>query len=267
MNNGYDDGPRRDYVRSTRRPPVILIGGLVLALVVGLGAFALAMGSGGGDSGDKRGLSSSGDLSRSNAGPDEAPTTVPEPTPEPTPVPPPPTPEPPPEPTAVPQLQALGSGDRIAIPRFGINAPLTYKTVGSNGQMPDPDGTDDVAYYNFSNFSGFGGAPGRGGNAVFAGHVDSGSKRCDYGKTPPPCGAVFWNLSKVGSGDEITVQVSGTVYRYRVTSVQSIAETADWTGIVAATAKETITIITCGGNFNPRTRSYDQRQVVKGERV
>jgi len=260
--NPFDKDPVRDYT-SPRRPPVPLIVGLVAAIVIGLGAAVLAFGSGGGSDSP-----SNTDAPRlaNGAGPDVAATQPPEaPTPEPTPLPPPPTPEP--EPTAVPQLTTLGSGDRLSIPRFGINAPLTYKSVGPNGQMPDPDGSDDVAYYNFANFPGFGGAPGRGGNAVFAGHVDSGSKRCDYGKTPPPCAAVLWNLSKVSTGDEISVQISGTVYTYRVTSATSVSETADWQPIVSATAKESITIITCGGSFNARTHSYDSRQVVKAERV
>src|SRR5215217_7097744 len=89
----------------------------------------------------------------------------------------------------------------------------------------------------------------------------------DEAATPPPCAAVLWNLSKVAIGDEISVQISGTVYTYRVTSATSVSETADWQPIVSATAKETITIITCGGSFNARTHSYDSRQVVKAERV
>ena len=257
----FDKDPIRDYT-SPRRAPVALIAGLVLAVVVGLGAVALAMS--GGSSDDPKSSSESPRLA-SGQGPDVGPTQVPQaPTPEPTVE---PTPLPAPEPTAVPQLTNLGSGDRLSIPKFGINAPLTYKSVGPNGQMPDPEGSDDVAYYNFSNFPGFGGAPGKGGNAVFAGHVDSGHNRCDYGKTPPPCAAVLWNLSKVAIGDEISVQISGTVFTYRVTSATSVSETADWQPIVSATAKESVTIITCGGSFNARTHSYDSRQVVKAERV
>ena len=258
----FDKDPVRDYT-SPRRAPVALIAGLVAAMVIGLGAGVMAMSSGN-DS-----QSSVGDAPRlaNGQGPDVGPTAVPQaPTPEPTPEPPPP-PTPVPEPAGAPQLSAIGSGDRLNIPKFGISAPLTYKAVGPNGQMPDPDGSDDVAYYNFSNFPGFGGAPGKGGNAVFAGHVDSGHNRCDYGKTPPPCAAVLWNLSKVGIGDEISVQISGTVYTYRVTSATSVSETADWQPIVSATSKESITIITCGGSFNARTKSYDSRQVVKAERV
>jgi hypothetical protein len=263
--NPFDKDPVRDYT-SPRRPPVPLIVGLVAAVVIGLGAAVLAFGSGG--SSDSPSSAESPRLANST-GPDVAPTQpaeAPTPEPEPTPLPPPPPP-PEPEPAVVPQLTTLGSGDRLSIPRFGVNAPLTYKTVGTNGQMPDPDGTDDVAYYNFSNFPGFGGAPGRGGNAVFAGHVDSGSKRCDYGRTPPPCLAVLAKLSQVSIGDEITVQISGAPHTYRVTSSRSLSVGADWQAVVAATSKESITIITCGGAFNPRTREYDSRHVVKAERI
>jgi LPXTG-site transpeptidase (sortase) family protein len=259
----FDKDPSRDYT-SPRRTPVALIAGLVIAIVIGIGAGAMAMTSGGGD--DSKSSSESPRLA-SGQGPDVGPMQAPQaPTPEPTPEPPPP-PTPVPEPAQVPQLTTLGSGDRLSIPKFGVNAPLTYKSVGPNGQMPDPDGSDDVAYYNFSNFPGFGGAPGKGGNAVFAGHVDSGSKRCDYGRTPPPCLAVLAKLAQVSMGDEITVQISGAPFTYRVTSSTSLSVGADWQSVVSATSKESITIITCGGVFNPRTREYDSRHVVKAERV
>src|SRR5437868_4423581 len=145
----FDKDPIRDYT-NPRKIPIALISFLLLAIVLGLGAGAMAMSSGGSDD-----AKSSGGSPRlaSGQGPDVGPTQVSEaPTPEPTVE---PTPMPAPEPTAVPQLTNLGSGDRLSIPKFGINAPLTYKSVGPNGQMPDPEGSDDVAYYNFSNFPGF----------------------------------------------------------------------------------------------------------------
>ena len=78
---------------------------------------------------------------------------------------------------------------------------------------------------------------------------------------------MLWDLSKVGVGDEIDVSVGGTTYRYSVVSTRSVPESSDWAPIVAATAKESITVITCGGDFNPATRTYDHRQVVKAERM
>jgi LPXTG-site transpeptidase (sortase) family protein len=154
------------------------------------------------------------------------------------------------------------------ISKFGINAPLSYKTVGSDGVMPNPNGSDDVAYYNFSAWPGKGGAPGQGGNSVFAGHVDSGRAPCKNGTVPPPCEAVFWDINKLQIGDEVQVVIGSNTYRYRVTSNAPVnAETGDWDSIVAARQQETITLITCGGDFNPATREYDHRQVVVATRI
>jgi LPXTG-site transpeptidase (sortase) family protein len=171
--------------------------------------------------------------------------------------------------TAVaPNLQSVGSEDRLIIPKYGISAPLTHRSVGSNGIMPNPEGPDDVAYYDFTSWPGLGGAPGRGGNAVFAGHVDSGSKACKNGTVRPPCQAVFWDINGLRTGDQVQVLVSGTTYNYRVVSNQPVSATSgDWNTIVSSTAQESITLITCGGDFNRQTGEYSNRQVVTAVRV
>jgi sortase (surface protein transpeptidase) len=133
--------------------------------------------------------------------------------------------------------------------------------------MPNPDGPDDVAYYDFSAWPGKGGRPGA-GNPVFAGHVDSGHQPCDYGTVPPPCTAVLWDLNNLALGDEIQIVVDGTLYKYSVTSNEPVhASSGPWDQIVSSTAQPTLTIITCGGDFNRETGEYDRRQVVKAELV
>ena len=165
-------------------------------------------------------------------------------------------------------LANVGPGDRLSIPRFGVDAPLSFRVVGEDAQLPDPEGSDDVAYYNFSAWPGYGGAPGVGGNAVFAGHVDSGFKPCHNGTVQPPCEAVLWDLNKLANGDEIDVTISGVTYQYSVASNQPIADDGgDWASILASTPQEQITIITCGGDFNPETHNYDKRQVVTAVRL
>lgn len=169
---------------------------------------------------------------------------------------------------ANPNLTNVSQGDRIIIGKFGVDASLTYRAVGPDGQMPNPDGPDDVAYYDFSAWPGLGGGPGKGGNAVFAGHVDSGQKACKNGSVKPPCEAVFWDISRLRVGDEIEVRVSAESFRYRVATNQPVnAATGPWDQIVSATAEETITLITCGGDFNRETREYTNRQVVTGIRI
>jgi hypothetical protein len=175
-------------------------------------------------------------------------------------------------PTVVPTVdinpQAVGDGDRLVIAKFGVNAPLTLKTVGTDGVMPNPNGPDDIAIYNFSAWPGKGGSPGLGGNTVLAGHVDSGTKACKNGSVPPPCQAVLWDLNGLRNGDEIELRFGGQSFRYRVTSNQPVsAASGPWDQIVSSTAQESITIITCGGDFNRQTREYSNRQVVTAVRV
>lgn len=162
-------------------------------------------------------------------------------------------------------LTAVGDGSRFQIPRFNVDAPITYRAVGGDGIMPNPDSPDDVAYYDFSAWPGKGGRPGA-GNPIFAGHVDSGHQPCNYGKVPPPCEAVLWDLNNLNVGDEIHVVMDGTLYKYAVTSNEPVdASSGPWDQIVSSTADPTLTIITCGGDFNRDTGEYDKRQVVKAK--
>jgi Sortase domain len=151
-----------------------------------------------------------------------------------------------------------GEGDRLIIPAIDVNASLTMRVVvaDENGgaQMANPEGPNDVVWYDFSAFSGLGGRPGVGGNTILSGHVDY----HDYGP------AVFWDLRKLPEGSEITIHLrDGTDYKYAVrwNRVLDPASTS-WNEIVATTSQESLTMITCAGTFDSSTRSYDQRRVV-----
>ncbi|MPZ50402.1 MAG: sortase [Dehalococcoidia bacterium] len=163
---------------------------------------------------------------------------------------------------------SVSEGDRMVISKFGVEAPLTLKTVGLDGVMPNPNGPDDVVIYDFSAWPGKGGAPGKGGNIIFSGHVDSGRVACKDGSVPPPCQAVFWDINGLRIDDEIEIQMSGESHKYRVTTNEPVnAATGPWDQIVSATAEESITLITCGGDFNRDTREYNSRQVVTAVRI
>lgn len=142
---------------------------------------------------------------------------------------------------------------RLMITNAKIDAPVVIKGVDGAGVMQAPDNAYDTAWYDFSAHPGFG------GNAVFAGHVD-------YIHVGP---AVFWNIKDLEKGDTITVRLEdGTEYRYGVTFKQQFdAATAPVDTIVGPTANETVTLITCGGTFNPATHQYDKRLVVQAERI
>jgi LPXTG-site transpeptidase (sortase) family protein len=149
------------------------------------------------------------------------------------------------------------TGTRLVVPSVGIDAPFSYKVVGSDGQMPNPDGPEDVSYYDFSQWPGLGGLPGKGGNIVVAGHVDY----INYGP------AVFWRLHELEPGDMVTIQMAdGSSVNYKIEFNKQIeVGDADWSGIVDATADESITLITCGGEFE--AGHYNNRQIIWGRKV
>ena len=149
------------------------------------------------------------------------------------------------------------TGDRLIIPSINVDAPFSVKTVPGNGVMPNPNSWDDVVYYDFSNWPGLGGTPGKGGNIVLAGHVD-------YIHHGP---AVFWDLRELKSGDQVQVKTKdGALITYEVVYNKFVgADAADFNQIVSATADESMTLITCTGDFN--NGHYNQRQIVWARRV
>lgn len=141
---------------------------------------------------------------------------------------------------------------RIVIPAIDVDAPVAVKGLDAQGVMEAPDDPIHVAWYGFSS------RPGAGGNAVFAGHVD-------YASVGP---AVFWDLENLKSHDVIEIRMDdGEVYRYRVIAKDTFNEAATLDRIVGSTPKDSITLITCAGNFNRATQRYDRRLVARGELI
>ena len=160
---------------------------------------------------------------------------------------------PPPTPTAAPPPPSEALIASLAIPRFSVDAPIVVLGVDDDGVMETPDGPLKVAWYDFS------ARPGFGSNAVFSGHVDY----YNYGA------AVFWNLKDLEQDDIIELRLEdGTVYQYEVFSRnQYRASDAPIQEIVGRTDAEVITLITCGGTFDPSIGQYDDRVVVRAQRV
>jgi LPXTG-site transpeptidase (sortase) family protein len=88
------------------------------------------------------------------------------------------------------------------------------------------------------------------GNAVIAGHVVTLNQ-----------GNVFRNLYRVLPGNQVAVRVqSGATFAYQVSRVQLVGASA--VEVMEATPDPELTLITCGGAFDQRTRTFDQRLVV-----
>jgi LPXTG-site transpeptidase (sortase) family protein len=143
-------------------------------------------------------------------------------------------------------------GPLLAIPSIGVAASVETRGTDANNVMQTPTDPHKVAWYNFT------ATPGVIGNAVFAGHVDY----TGVGRT------VFWNLSSLKPGDEISfTSASGDTFRYQVTT--SITAWADDAAnpFVAPTTTEIITLITCTGDFDRATLSYNKRLIVQATRI
>lgn len=122
-----------------------------------------------------------------------------------------------------------------------------------DGVMQNPTGPWIVSWYKET------ARLGEIGNVVIAGHVD-------YWNVGP---SVFYNLKDLSSGDPI--QLTGDdrqVYTYQVDWDKLFdVLNAPIQEIVGSTPAESLTIITCGGEFDYATGHYLQRRVVRSHRV
>ena len=157
---------------------------------------------------------------------------------------------------------------RLRIPTMGVDAPLSERTVGPDGEMPLPAGPADVAWYDFDAPTGLGGRPGQSGNAILAGHLDY-ADPVPYAKVNYRGRGVFYGLGLLSAGDEVEVEMDGKLLRYAVTWRKNVsANGGDWAALMSSNVGgDSLTLITCGGDFDPRTREYSERVVVRAARL
>jgi hypothetical protein len=149
-----------------------------------------------------------------------------------------------------PDYRALEPGvpERLVIPALDVNAAVTPVAVDADGNMESPRTAWETTWY------APGTRPGDPGNAVIAGHVDF------RGVGP----AVFWDLRTLAPGDAIWVLGANGAYRRFL--VQQVAiyrlDESPVDLIFGPTAETNLNLISCAGDFDPVSRSYDQRVVV-----
>ena len=202
-------------------------------------------------------------------------TRTPRPTRTPTPTrTPEPTPTPEPAITNIAELVSLYGHPagynfaRLRIPQIGVDAPVGASVV-SSGEMGTPQGPATVFWYDLSQWEGLGGAPGAGGNAIFSGHVDL-SSYVPYADVTYRGPAVFQDLDSLVPGDRIFIDYNGQSLEYQVAWKEQVdaGNTSRWQQIWSADVPvDSITIYTCGGDFDSIERSYTDRVVVRAERV
>ena len=157
--------------------------------------------------------------------------------------------------TARPAAPAAGTRPpapvRLTAPGLGVDAAVDAVGVQPDGQMLLPDDVDRVGWYRF------GPAPGAGGSAVLAGHVDDREQGL---------GAMAaFREAEVGQEVQVT-DGAGTTTRWRVVSRELIEKRVlPLDRLFARDGPARLTLITCGGPFLPEFGSYRDNVVVVAE--
>ncbi len=144
----------------------------------------------------------------------------------------------------------------IQIDKAAVDAPVEKIDI-VNGVMQNPTGPWVVSWY--QELPGLG----SGSNIVMAGHVD-------YWDVGP---AVFANLETLAPGDVIRVAgEDNKTYSYKVDYLKTynlagLTEKTIQTEIVGPTKQESLTLITCGGEFDYAAGEYLSRMVVRATMV
>jgi LPXTG-site transpeptidase (sortase) family protein len=135
----------------------------------------------------------------------------------------------------------------LEIPRLRVAAGVVPVGTTVSGELDVPQRADVVAWYRH------GALPGGPGSAVLAGHVDYHGRR-----------GVFFDLVELRRGDELVVAVDGAKRRFRVVSRERVAkERLSKAHIFDPDGPPTLVLVTCGGKFNPATRSYRENVIVR----
>lgn len=160
------------------------------------------------------------------------------------------------EPTSVEVEEYTVAPDRpryLTIDKLGINnARILPMDVTKNGELDTPRNVYDVGWFVRS------GKPGSGGTMIIDGHNGG-----------PNVAGVFKRLPMLSVGDIITIQRGdGVMYVYRVVENRTIPlSEADTYMRTAAQSpepgKESVTLITCTGEWSQKQQTYLSRQFVR----
>ncbi|MEI7035041.1 class F sortase [Streptomyces pratensis] len=140
---------------------------------------------------------------------------------------------------------------RVDVPSVGISAPVIPRGLDEDGALePPPYGLPKTA-----GWYGDGARPGAKGASLFVGHVDT--------ETKP---AVFYGLSAVKPGARIEVtRADGSVAEFTVDDVRVVTrERFDARKAYGPRedGRAELRLLTCGGTYDHRTRSYTANVVV-----
>jgi hypothetical protein len=135
----------------------------------------------------------------------------------------------------------------VTVPRLGVQRQLVRLRTDAAGVLQVPEDPEDVGWWRD------GPAPGEAGPAVLVGHVDSYEG-----------GAVFFRLRELEPGDVVEVlRADRSVVAFEVYASEAVPKDAFPTErVYGPTQGAELRVITCGGSFDEKTRSYTENVVV-----
>ncbi len=141
----------------------------------------------------------------------------------------------------------------IQIPSLDVHAYVQSVGVGDDDAMTVPTNIYFTGWYVNSP------APGEEGVSIINGHVG--------GRYLP---GIFKRLNELAAGDELRIQMGDNTWRsFRVDSVTAykVNKSAEPLYADDPSIERELHLITCGGNFDDATQTYDKRTIVSARYV
>ncbi len=140
---------------------------------------------------------------------------------------------------------------RVRIPSIGVNASMTGLGLNPDRTLEVPENVGVAGWWTGRS------VPGEVGPSIVVGHIDS--------RIAGP--GVFHQLFRLSAGDTVEFERSdGSIAEFRVTDSERVAKDEFPTErVYGDTDEPTLRLITCGGNFDRVTRSYDDNVIVYAE--
>jgi hypothetical protein len=137
---------------------------------------------------------------------------------------------------------------RIRVGAIGVDAPVVPVGIAdTGGAMEVPEDITTVGWYRY------GPRPDQPGSSVLVGHVDSSARGA----------GVFFRLRQVPIGSVVRIDFAdGSSARFRVAARRAYPKTQLPARVFARSGDPVLTLITCGGAFDPSTGHYVDNVVV-----
>jgi hypothetical protein len=152
-------------------------------------------------------------------------------------------------------------GIEAPIVRVGVEAPIVRVGVDETGAMVVPTNARDIAWLDEGPLrtDARPGAPmlGRTNNIVLAGHIDYDGVVGSFG-----------GLQRLRPGDTVAVSMDGKVWVFEIKwSCLFDRNTPLASRIMGYTETPSVTLISCGGVWDPSAGTHDKRVAVRGELI